>query len=153
MEPLIHLNYHIDKKKLLCEASDAKLKSVGYTDNRYPELKLDNWLIGKYNSEYIQYIIDDFEVNGSPRFYWLLPNSIIPEHVDNNTLCSINIVLTENAAPITINNQNYEYECILLNTQIPHSVKNNDYERIMLKISIFNETYEQLSKRIKYKKC
>jgi hypothetical protein len=94
----------------------------------------------------------DFEVDGRPRFYWLEPNAVIPEHVDNGTQCSINLIITEDAAPITIDGTEYHYRQALLNTTVPHSVQNSDKERIMLKISIFDETYQQLVERIKYKK-
>jgi hypothetical protein len=96
--------------------------------------------------------MNDFGVEGKPRYYWMKPHAIIPEHVDNGTQCSLNFVLTENASPITIGGIDYYYDSILLNTTIPHSVTNNSSERIMLKISIFNESYEELAKRIKYKK-
>lgn len=151
MEPLIHLNYSVDKARLLEEALHAKANAVGYTDPRYPGEQHDGWLIGHHMSEYVQQIMNDLEVDGKPRFYWLMPNETIPKHVDNGTKCSINIVLTDYAAPITIEDKDYEYSTVLLNTQIPHSVTNNNHERIMLKISIFDETYEQLAKRIKYK--
>jgi hypothetical protein len=45
----------------------------------------------------------------------------------------------------------YVYTQVLLNTTLPHSVTNGATERILLKISIFDETYEQLSARISYK--
>ena len=151
MSPIIHLNYNVNKEHLLKEANIVKCLSTGYTDSRYPYLNLEDWKIYHYNSDYIQEIIDNFKVKGNPRFYWLSPNAIIPEHIDNGTKCSINIILTENAAPITINGIDYEYHMILLNTQIPHSVKNNNVERIMLKISIFNETFDNLANRIRYK--
>jgi hypothetical protein len=152
MDPLIFLDYPIDKEKLLTEAIEAKQNSKPYTDSRYPELYMEDWLIGHYNSEYINNIMNDFGVEGKPRYYWMKPHAIIPEHVDNGTQCSLNFVLTENASPITIGGIDYYYDSILLNTTIPHSVTNNSSERIMLKISIFNESYEELAKRIKYKK-
>ena len=151
MEPLIHLSYKVDKAQLLKEAEEAKQSARAYTDSRYPDMKLDDWLIGHYTSPYIEQIMQDLHIEGRPRFYWLMPHAVIPEHVDNGTQCSINIVLTDYAAPITIGNEQYEYQTVLLNTQIPHSVTNNEHERIMLKISIFDETYEQLAKRIEYK--
>jgi len=146
----MHLNYPIDREKLLAEAEIARQSSKPYTDNRYPDLYMEDWLIGHHNSEYITSIMNDFKVQGKPRFYWMLPNAIIPEHIDNNTLCSLNFVLTENAAPITIGSEDFYYKAILLNTVIPHSVKNNQYERIMLKISIFNESFNEVESRIKH---
>ena len=95
--------------------------------------------------------MSDFEIDGRPRFYWLEPFAKIPEHVDNGTQCSVNLILTETPAPITIAGNEYTYQQALLNTTIPHAVFNGSVERIMLKISIFDVTYEQLAKRIKYK--
>jgi hypothetical protein len=151
MDPLIHLNYQVDKDILLAEAEQAKLNAVGYTDPRYPGEQHDGWLIGHHTSDYVKQIMADFEVEGRPRFYWLMPGEQIPEHVDNGTQCSINIVLTKDAAPITIEGKEYFYDTVLLNTKIPHSVQNKDNLRIMLKISIFDETYDQLASRIKFK--
>jgi len=150
MEPLIHLKYNLDKNKLLQDAISAKKHSQAYTDTRYPDLKLEDWHIGHYSSPYIDQLMKDFEVIGKPRFYWLAPYAVIPEHVDNETTCSLNFILTNDAAPITIDGKEYTYNQILLNTTLPHSVTNNANERIMLKISIFNESFEDLKKRIKY---
>jgi hypothetical protein len=148
-EPVLHLNYKIDKSRLLAEAENIKHTAVGYTDSRYTDLKMNDWLVGHHSSEYVEKIMRDFGVEGKPRFYWLQPHTVIPEHVDNGTLCGLNFILTEGASPITIENQDYYYESILVNTTVPHSVKNNENERIMFKISIFNETFEQVAARIK----
>jgi hypothetical protein len=151
MEPLTHLAYPVDKQRLLDEAKLARPKSKAYTDSRYPDMVLDDWLIGHHTSEYITEIMGDFGVIGRPRFYWMKPYAVIPEHTDNGTLCSINIILTEQAAPITIGGEQYFYDMILLDTTVPHSVVNNEHERIMLKISIFDEDYHSLVSRIKYR--
>lgn len=149
--PLIHLNYPIDIDRISASAAEARKASRPYTDTRYPDLMLDQWHIGKYTDEYIESIISDFDVEGSPRFYWLEPYATIPEHVDNETQCSINLIITDEPAPITINGTDYVYRQALLDTTVPHSVINSDKQRIMLKISIFNETFDHLSQRIKYK--
>lgn len=150
MEPVLHLNYKIDKQCLLDQAAAIKYKAESYTDSRYPNLKLDDWLVSHHNSEYVGKIMSDFQVIGKPRFYWLQPYASIPEHVDNGTLCGLNFILTDQASPISFGDQHYFYKAILVNTTLPHSVKNNEHERIMFKISIFNETYEQVAERIKH---
>lgn len=150
-EYLTLLNYPLDTRVLLESAATAKLQSEPYTDSRYPELRLDRWHIGRYTDEHIEKVMADFEIDGKPRFYWLEPFAEIPEHVDNGTQCSINLILTDSPAPITINRKEYTYQQALLNTRVPHAVFNGPVERVMLKISIFDETYEQLAKRIKYK--
>jgi hypothetical protein len=95
--------------------------------------------------------MDDFQVLGKPRFYWTAPNSCIPEHVDNGTQCSLNFILSPDPAPITFYGIDYYYKQVLLNTTLPHSVNNGPIERVLLKISIFDETYQQLAARINYK--
>lgn len=149
MDPIIHINYKIDKEKLLKEAASIKESATGYTDTRYPDLKMNDWLVGHHSSEYIQQIMRDFDVEGKPRFYWLQPYAVIPEHVDNGTLCGLNFILTDHASPITFGDKDYFYESVLVDTTKPHSVKNNDHERVMFKISIFNETFEQVASKIK----
>jgi hypothetical protein len=149
MSPVLHLNYQVNKNLLLEEAAKIKNSATGYTDSRYPDLKMDDWLVGHHTSEYVEKIMRDFGVEGKPRFYWLQPYAVIPEHVDNGTLCGLNFILTDEASPITFSDQDYYYESILVDTTKPHSVKNNENERIMFKISIFNETFEQVASRIK----
>lgn len=148
MEPVLHLNYQIDREKLLIDANKVKHLAAGYSDSRYPDLKLDDWLVCHYSSEYADRIMADFGVIGRPRFYWLRPYAVIPEHVDNGTLCGLNFILTDHASPITFGDKDYHYQSILVNTTLPHSVTNNEYERVMFKISIFDETFEQVAQKI-----
>lgn len=148
---LVLLNYPLDVERILKSAKAARTQSRPYTDSRYPDLHLEDWHIGRYSDDYIESIIKDFEVEGRSRFYWLEPYAEIPEHIDNETQCSINLIITKDPAPITINGTDFVYQQALLNTTVPHSVKNGAVERIMLKISIFNESFESLAKRVKYK--
>lgn len=150
-EYLTLLNYPLDTRVLLESAAKSKLQAESYTDSRYPDYQFDYWRIGHYIDEHIEKIMTDFEVTGKPRFYWLKSNAYLPTHVDNGTTCSINFILSDNPSPVTFNRKNYLYKQALLNTSTPHSVFNTSSERILLKISIFDETYKQLAQRIKYK--
>ena len=150
MTPVTHLNYPIDKDRLLALAESVKHLADPYTDSRYPGLELDSWLILEYTDDYIDEIMKDLGVNGSPRFYWKQPNFSLPMHVDNNTTCSINFVLTDNPAPVKVEDSEYTYEQAILNTTRLHGVGAEDQERILLKISIFDESYEDLVNRIPY---
>lgn len=152
MEPLTHLNIDINKSLLLEESKIFKKLSKGYTDSRYPGKCLEEFRVYVYTSEYSEQIMKDLGIEGSPRFYWLETNSFLPEHIDNGTQCSINIILSDGVAPITMYGQDIFYSSALLNTQIPHSVKNGDTERILFKISIFNESYEQVKNKLTLKK-
>lgn len=148
---LVRLDYPLDKARLLQDSIEARKVSHPYQDPRFPEHEFNYWDISRFTSEYIEQIMADFEVKGKPRFYWLKANSVLPEHVDNGTTCSINFVLSDNPAPVTFGDKEYTYSMVLLNTSIPHSVTNGDTERLLFKISIMDESFEDLSKRIKYK--
>jgi hypothetical protein len=152
MEPITHLDYPLNTELLLEEAREAKKSAINHFDPRYPDMKFDEWLIGHYTSEYINKVMDDFGIKGKPRFFWLEPFAFIPEHTDNGTQCSLNFLLNSNPAAITINGKDYFYQSVLLDTTQPHSVTNNETERLLFKISIFDESYESVANRIKYKK-
>ena len=147
------MNYNYDKIRLLEIADRAKLDAKPYGDDpRYPGQFMQEWLISQFTDKYIESIINDFEVEGRPRFYWLAPNTVLPNHVDHNTTCSINFILSDEPAPVTVEGCAYTYEVALLNTSVLHSVTNGNKERLLFKISIFNETFEELAKRIKFKR-
>jgi hypothetical protein len=150
MQPVTHLNYQIDRLKLLAESQSVKNEAEVYTDPRYPGCKIPGYLIKHYTSEYTTKIMNDLGVQGKSRFYWLHPFTKIPEHIDNATLCGINFVLTENASPITFGTIDYHYKSIIVNTTIPHSVTNNENERVLFKISVFDTTYEQMVEKLQH---
>ena len=149
--PLILLNYPIDKDQVLLDCEDLRKKSRSYTDYRMKGKNVENWTIIKYSNSYIEKIINDFEVEASPRIYFLKPFAFIPDHVDNSTKCSINFILSEKPAPIKIEKKHYSYTQALLDTTKTHSVLNGKEERILLKLSIFNETFENIAYRIKFR--
>ena len=80
-----------------------------------------------------------------PRFYRQLANTEVPFHQDRGTLSSINIVLSEEYSPITIEGVGeINYKCAILNTQVRHGVKAHPEERILLRFSIFDKSYEEI---------
>ena len=107
----------------------------------------DNWQINKLekNHDYINEIITRLKIQCSPRFYILKGNSVLGNHVDNGTKCSINFLLSEANAPITILDKQYYYKNAIINTTKMHSVNNldNDQDRRILKLSVFEKTYEE----------
>ena len=77
------------------------------------------------------------------RFYKQKSNTEVPMHSDNGTKCCVNIILSENYAPITFEESNdHFYKCAILDTQKRHSVKSHEEERILLKFSIFDIDYD-----------
>jgi hypothetical protein len=152
MQPLLHLKYELKKDLILNESEEAKKLSTFHTDGRYPNKVFTDWKVSIYSGSYIKEIMKDFEIVGTPRFYWLKPNSYINTHTDNTTKCSLNFLLSENNTAIIINNKNYFYKNALLDTTQPHSVINGNSERLLFKISIDNESFEQVANRIIEKK-
>lgn len=161
MEPLLHLNYKLDKNLILQESEEAKKLAEYHIDTRYPfvfkefvfpKKVFTDWKVSTYYSEYIKKIMKDFDVIGIPRFYWLKPNAIINTHTDNTTKCSLNFLLSETNTAITINGKDYFYKNALLDTTQPHSVKNENKERLLFKISIQNENFETVVNKIIKKK-
>ena len=151
MSPVTLLDYPLDISHILKSAEFAKKYSTGYQDVRM-EKSIESWKIAHYTDSYIEKIQNDLQVSGKARFYWTEPNSIIPEHKDLNTLCSINFIVSDFPAPIRIQGKEYLYTQAVINVSQPHSVVNGPVERILFKISIFDESYESLVARIPYKK-
>ena len=84
-----------------------------------------------------------------PRFYRLEPNTSVPEHIDHNTKCGINIILSENAGPVEfIEVGKFDYHVALLNTTKLHSVPPYPKERILLKLSIMDLDFETVKRRL-----
>lgn len=87
------------------------------------------------------------------RFYRLLANATLPYHTDRSTQCSINMILSE-GDPASVKfrrngvEQEYNYRLALLNTQEEHSVENGPEDRILFKISVFDEDYESVAAKI-----
>tara|TARA_R110000796_G_scaffold211562_1_gene327710 strand:+ start:464 stop:793 length:330 start_codon:yes stop_codon:yes gene_type:complete len=87
------------------------------------------------------------------RFYTSKPFVIAHAHVDGKqgserTQCSLNFILNDNTAGITFHDKGketlYTYRQALLDVSQVHSVKNNDTDRILFKISIFHVCFDEV---------
>ena len=87
-----------------------------------------------------------------PRFYKQEAGTSVPFHSDLNTKCCINIILSSKAAPIVFEDiGEVTYKCALLNITKRHMVPEFNTERLLLKFSIFDKSYEEARERfIKY---
>lgn len=123
---------------------------VEYTDPRL-DGNIDHWQIARMQRfDYLREIGDLFKIkNGRPRFYHLKANTTIPMHKDYNTTCSLNIDLSVDPAPINFEDKSYTYKTAILNTTNVHGVVNGPNERRTLKVSIFDQTYEEVCNNIK----
>lgn len=79
------------------------------------------------------------------RFYRLKANHTLPWHIDSGTMCSVNFVLSEEAAPVKFESGVYYYKQALLNTSIKHCVENGNKDRLLFKISIFEKSFEDVA--------
>ena len=68
MKPLIHLNYTINKDILLLESDKAR-KSAKPWHHKNEVTAGPSWLVSYYTSEYIENIMKDLNIKGSPRFF------------------------------------------------------------------------------------
>jgi hypothetical protein len=137
-------DYDFDKEELLKTFNEHKHTAIKYSDFRGVQ---ENWFMIKVeDTKYIKKIKNDFKIlDAKPRFYIQKANFILPKHRDLNTKCSINFLLSndEGNSPITIEGEEYKYSSCLLNTQKLHGVKNDDKDRILFKLSIFDFSFYQ----------
>lgn len=150
MSNLLHTTYPLDTELTLSIAQNQRSQAEPYSDHRVPE-GMSDWLICHDHSEYVSEVIRDIGLECKPRFYYMAENFNLPEHIDNGTRCSLNFILSDNVAPVTIGGEDYWYTQALLNTSVMHGVKNSGTERILLKLSIFDMDFEQVSKHLKLK--
>ena len=144
LPPILKLNYKLDKALLLQQANEAKINAKPYDNPSTTKPPRDEWKINRYTSEYIEQIANDLGIICKPRFFWLAPNTILGKHKDVSTLCSVNFILSDDIAPITIEGVDYTYSQALLNVQRFHNVINGPEERVLLKLSVFDHTFDEL---------
>ena len=148
MKPLIHLNYTINKDILLFESDKAR-KSAKPWHHKNEVTAGPSWLVSYYTSEYIENIMKDLNIKGSPRFYFQQPHFHLKPHRDYGTQCAVNFILN-GTTPINIEGKEYVYSQALVNVQKEHSIRTDNEERIMLKFSIKDKSFEEVLNNIKY---
>ena len=149
MNNIFKFDFDVNEDILLLEYDRVKHKAKDYIDRR-PGGQAKGWRIIPANFHYAKYLSKFFMLGEvRPRFYTLPKNASIPEHVDDETKCSINFLLeTNNPAPVTIEGVDYYYKTCLLNTQKIHSVKNDTEDRLLFKLSIFDDDFETVKEKI-----
>ena len=148
MKPLIHLNYTINKDILLLE-SDRARKSAKPWHHKNEVTAGPSWLVSYHTSDYIENIMKDLNIKGSPRFFFQQPHFHLKPHRDYGTQCAVNVILN-GTTPINIEGKEYVYSQALINVQREHSIKTDNEERIMLKFSIKDKSFEEVLNNIKY---
>ena len=157
-EFLTHLDLPFSRELLLKEANNGTefkpFDSVPNTTSWFN--KPSTWLVGKVDDvticpevnrllAIIKARMDCVDVR--PRYYKQEANTEVPLHADINTLCSVNIILVDDFAPIIFEEiGEVTYKCALLNISKAHAVPPHPEIRYLLKYSIFDKTYEEARK-------
>lgn len=145
----LDLEFYYDRDKLLKEFESVDLHT--YRPNR---TKGKNWFEKQYDWETLtlsgeceeaERLRKHFEhVFGVPvvaKFFKLREGCGVPPHVDQGHKCAINIVLSDDAAPIRYRDgTEYVYECALLNVNVRHEVLPGK-ERKMIKFQLGDKLY------------
>ena len=149
--PLLRLNYPLDRELVKQEMINVKHRSNDWY-NPWNNKRVPDYRMKPHSNEYSDKVISDLGITATPRFYWLAANStnLQRPHKDYKTLCAVNFIVSDHAAPIIINDVEYYYSAALINVQEYHAVVNGTEERLLLKLSIsdtpYEEVYEKLSK-------
>lgn len=92
-----------------------------------------------------------YNVETRGRYYKLTSNYELPVHTDRGTQCSFNYVVN-GKAPVTFHDNGLDipiyYKQGICNTTIEHSVPAEPNDRFLLKLSIFEETYNDFRKKV-----
>ena len=158
---IFELNINYDKERLLLEAESVDYNAFksGYDTGNWFDYA-PTWMQGKVpNKEMYEetnkikkFISNKINSNDiRPRFYKQEKNTEVPPHIDINTKCSVNIVLSDSFGPVQFTN--YEpmfYSCALLDTTKEHFVPSYPEERLLLKFSIFDVTFDDAKRSFIY---
>jgi len=133
----MHISYY-EIERFLDKSQEKKLIEIA--------LSVSNWMEWKSsksgNTSYLKFYDPSLQFIG--RKCWLMmlrPNEVVEEHTDVNFRNTVLIYpLTENYAPCNTKHGSTD-KPILLNTQMPHSVRNNNHIRINLQV-LFDEDLE-----------
>lgn len=145
---ILYTSYPLDTDLCLELADEARDYAYPYKLSAQHDWEMPEWLMAEYTSEYIEQIISDIGMACESRFYYQAKNFYLPEHQDGGTTCSLNFILGDDPAPVTINGKDYTYTQALMDTSQMHGVKNTGSERILLKLSILDLDFEVASKTL-----
>ena len=90
-----------------------------------------------------------FESTIRSQFFKQMAGCEIPYHHDGRPKCSINILLSEDNAPITFEDiGDVHYKCALLDVKKKHMIKAHDKDRWLFNLSILEKTYDECLERL-----
>ena len=140
-----HLNLEYDKSELKDEVSELDFKPFAPEQYYFR----NTWLKARLREHIFMYPhIENLhkQLPGSIIVaYKQLANTSVHMHVDPATECSVNIVLSDDFAPVIFEDYGeINYECALFNTSLNHAVPAYNKERLLLKFSFLDTSYDKL---------
>ena len=141
---LLKLDVNINKDQILVEALNPN-NYITYHDPK-TNTEVTGWDIKHIIDGYAYEVAQTFNSvlglqKSKPRFYILRAGVTLGLHIDRGTECSFNFVLT-GSSKITFEDREEYYEQALLNTQVMHGIINPQDDRVLYKISVFNQNFE-----------
>ena len=144
-----HLNLRYDKEKLKEEVSELDFKPFSPKECYFR----NTWLKARLRENIVMFPhIEDLHMQlpGSVIVaYKQLANTSVHMHVDPATECSVNIVLSDDYAPVIFEDYGeILYEYALFNTSLNHAVPKYSKERLLLKFSFLDTSYERVKEML-----
>lgn len=142
---LMELNLDIDKDGLEKIINDNIKNFKEYfewvpievkEDRAWKQFKVDPYKFDCVKNIFtkIEHIFKDEKIDCF--FYILEKHNSIGTHTDPNTLSAINILISDDNAPIIIEDNHYVYNTALVDTSKMHSVPASETDRLLLKFSL-----------------
>ena len=148
-EDILVFDYDFNKLALLDFWNQNRDNSQPYSDKRFGKFVMNNWRILKnIEIEYANILCEYFNIDADPKFYVLKANTALLPHIDQDTTCSINFLLSDGAAPVRFGNNEYYYTTALLNTTRKHSVDKYPTDRVLFKLSVKYEDFDIVKQKI-----
>lgn len=150
VDEIFIFDFDFNKQVLLDYWHKHAQKSQPYTDKRFGKFVMNNWRIfNDIDLPYAYELAKFFGIDATPKFYMLQANTKLPMHVDQDTTCSINFLLSGNPAPVKYSTGNeWYYKTALLNTSIKHGVDSSNEDRILFKLSVKDEPFDSVKQKI-----
>lgn len=81
--------------------------------------------------------------------YRQLADTSVHMHIDPATLCSVNVILSDDPAPVIFEDfGEIQYRAALFNTSLNHAVPAHHSERLLLKFAYLDTSYDTVLKRL-----
>ena len=109
---------------------------------------MEYYILNDIELEYADKLNKYFDIDTLPKFYILKANTKLLPHIDYDTTCSINFLLSDGAAPVRFGDNEYYYRTALLNTTRKHSVDKHPADRLLFKLSVKYESFDSVKQKI-----